>query len=146
MMINTLDQLIEKFETHISGNKEDFNEETKDGLLHGKNGLDEVKSYISNLKEKMEPMFSTDKPVQEPDLDELKKDYDDFIKKFNAFKNMYAEKSDSKELMSWFEVFDTRIKDDRNVLKQVNLEEDRHLGLNAIHDKYTQYYHFLVFF
>ena len=139
LMRNTLDQLIEKFETHISGNKEDFNEETKDGLLHGKNGLDEVKSYISNLKEKMEPMFSTDKPVQEPELDELKKDYDDFIKKFNAFKNMYAEKSDSKELMSWFEVFDTRIKDDRNVLKQVNLEEDRHLGLNAIHDKYTQY-------
>ena len=128
LQIKNVNQIISKIESHFQNNSENFNEEDINRILHGENGLDKIKELSENVKNISDPFYipgenNEYKTLNDEDLKKLNESYNYLSDTFSKLKKNYMDKSTSKELLAWFEIFETKMKDDINVLKSIHPED-----------------------
>ncbi|MCR4609124.1 MAG: hypothetical protein K5750_05450, partial [Eubacterium sp.] len=66
-----------------------------------------------------------------------KNSFESVLRNLDRFKKAYVKTSTSQELLAYIDVLEVRVRDDLNVIKQINLEKDHSLA-EAV-EKYTEY-------
>ncbi len=142
LQIMQSESLINKIINHFESNKENMKPEDAENLLDGENGFNFVAGYLRDLNKISEINYKTDNEGRYEYFSDIQKTYyknsfESVLRNLGRFKKAYAKTSTSQELLAYIEVLEVRVRDDLNVIKQINLEKDHSLA-EAV-EKYTEY-------
>ena len=142
LQIMKSEKLIQKIVSHIEDNKENLNPEVAENLLNGDNGINFVSGLIDDINSISKKIYEKNSAGHQEIFNDIKKSYYSNIYKsllngLTRFKKEYIKSSNSKELLSYLEVLETRLRDDAQVISKADPSVDEYLQ-NAV-EKYTAY-------